>query len=388
MPNYNQWKVAKLAKTTHDRGLDAALAENCKNRRPVKKNYVDVLRQADQNIPQADQSDGFILMNKLPTELKDMIYEDLLLFHGSTTCHPQILATCREANKEASSILYKKNVVEVEISDDSVQAHGGRCGDHDPSSHIRETSNITALQWPDYLRRVGQIRISVEQGQAPTRAWPAWHPRNVSAWPPASARGTHPTTVSQVFYSLCSFLEDSHAVRSLELDLRSLTTTSDDTKMIDGFEYTFTMLRPGVTLYLKTNEPGHGVPVETAPRKQHRGSALTPALKPLATIARFRALKEPIAPIEGSRRPTPGLNDTPLAKARALGRNLGGQARDEFGPGRFFDRKWEGRARDATVELKRQLKDLGQDDSLVFGNAYDFVISRLQHQRYALKRTQ
>ncbi|KAK3707021.1 hypothetical protein LTR37_012353 [Vermiconidia calcicola] len=384
MPNYNQWKGAKLAKTTHDRGLNAALAENCTNRRPIKKDYVDVLRQADQNMPQADQSDGFFLMNKLPTELKDMIYEDLLLFQGSRTCHPQILATCREVNKEASRILYTKNVFEIKISDDSVQAHGRLCGDYDPSSHSRETSNITALQWPDYLRRVGKIGISVEQGQAPTRAWQ----RFVSAWPPATAIGAHPTTMSQVFYSLCSFLEDRHAVTSLELDLRSVTTTSDDTKIIDGFEYTFTMLGPHVTLQLKTNKPGHDVPLGNAPRKQHRGSALTPALKLLATVARFRALEEPIVPIEGSRRPSPGLNNTPLAKARALGRKLGGQAADQFGPGRFFDREWEGRARDATAELKRQLKDFGQDDSLVLGNAYDFVIGRLQHQRDALKRTQ
>lgn len=80
-------------------GVELA-AFNTPRRKPTKLDLAVALLQADNDF----RFDFF----GLPPEVRNIIYEDLLICHCSATgkCYAQILRTCKQANEEARGLLY------------------------------------------------------------------------------------------------------------------------------------------------------------------------------------------------------------------------------------------------------------------------------------------
>lgn len=152
----------------------------------------------------------------LAPELRNHIYRELLLFHDSYSCQPQILATCKMIHSEASDILYRDNLIEVKLrrerhgfyEDSSVQAHGKYCGFMEKFGAVN--GDLTDLRWPDFLKRAQWIRFSVQFESLlgnPTVAIPQ---------PEVARANEH--NINYALYSLCSFLQGKHSLVAIEVD--------------------------------------------------------------------------------------------------------------------------------------------------------------------------
>jgi len=136
---------------------------------------------------------------KLLPEVRNKIYEELLVFHDSSSCHPGMLATCKQIHHEASGILYGDNMIDVKMQQhnswgdkkpehDGTVAHGRSCFDGD----------VTNLQWPDFLHRLQKVKFSATQG------WPE-------------------EVVWFTLYHLCSTLKSKHNLVAFEVDIQCVT---------------------------------------------------------------------------------------------------------------------------------------------------------------------
>jgi hypothetical protein len=109
---YQRCKVDELKAFAAARHIDVAY------KRLKKSIIIDILKKADKSRP-------FHRFLDLPREIRNMIYEySLKVLPGQTTCHPQILATCKQINREASGFLYDDNVTTIEIFSDRVETCG------------------------------------------------------------------------------------------------------------------------------------------------------------------------------------------------------------------------------------------------------------------------
>ncbi|KAI7497154.1 hypothetical protein KC367_g6120 [Hortaea werneckii] len=112
----------------------------------------------------------------LPQDLRGRIYHELLTWPANdhyqlSTCHPQILAVCKQTKAEAEAILYKENteVIQLALRQQSrplisclLSVGGGR------TLH-RELVSTTCLEgcgWPRHLRRMGRLRVVVRMAPA------------------------------------------------------------------------------------------------------------------------------------------------------------------------------------------------------------------------------
>ncbi|KAK0364014.1 hypothetical protein LTR91_016879 [Friedmanniomyces endolithicus] len=172
-----------------------------------KRDYIKALKRSD-------KAATFDFM-KLAPELRNRIYRELLLFHESYSCQPQILATCKAINSEASAILYRDNLIEVKLRrghndwyhSSSVQAHGEHCG---RLTMFGYANSMTNYQWPEFLRRAQWIRVSTHYETAPGVT------KNVLR---RTTAGSKMQEVNYVLYSLCSFLQDEHRLVAIEVDV-------------------------------------------------------------------------------------------------------------------------------------------------------------------------
>ena len=251
MVDYDQVPKPELARRAQERGLKV---ETTSRRQigPLRQDYINALEQADK--------DKKLYFMDLTLELRKLVYQHLLVLKDSWTCHPQILATCKQIRGEASYFLYRNNLLEVKIFGDMIQAHGQRRGEYVPdhSAETRRDSHyVTKLLWPGFLHRAQWLRVSVE--------------------PPGVGFVT-PIAVNHILYSLCSFLEHDHELRSFELDIRPLGL-SVETPIPARFYYPLVML--GKLEELRVHiENRKDISSENAPidSKAHTGSALMPAL--------------------------------------------------------------------------------------------------------------
>ena len=112
----------------------------------------------------------------LPGELRNLIYQELLTGppndDGIIKCHPQILATCDQANEEGSSIRYGENTIEIHLRPDGIFANGIKCGPYqpflDPST---KEIDFTTIEWPGILSRCWHLQI-----ETPKSAWHSFKP--------------------------------------------------------------------------------------------------------------------------------------------------------------------------------------------------------------------
>lgn len=184
---YYRCKKTELARFATNRGLLVPNTSKNPLHGPSQDDYVRALKQAD-----TEASFRFL---DLPPEMRNLVYKELVVLQDSWYCHPQILATCTQVHKEASSVLYGDNLIEVKIYEDGVVAHGKRCGPYYPPGL---GSDFRSLVWPDFLRRVQHLRLAVVE-------LPRRHARVAS--------------VGNIVASLCSSLALGHRLSSLNIDL-------------------------------------------------------------------------------------------------------------------------------------------------------------------------
>lgn len=157
----------------------------------------------------------------LPGELRTMVYENLLLYgKDSLKCHPQILRTCKEIQKEARSVLYGGKTLTISIHPDRVEIHGKRCGPYNPLARYRHQAkqhdgsySMTFIRWPEFVSRIWEINIT-----APSALWFC-----DSQLPAPVSDRVRRAVINNVLYSLCCALqgypESGQPRRSVTLDV-------------------------------------------------------------------------------------------------------------------------------------------------------------------------
>ena len=138
MLTYAQLIEPRLNRLTDARGLGVHWTAKRGSDR-LKADYVRSLEQADQDPTR---------LLSLPSELLRMIGEELLIFKdGQHSCHPRILATCKEINEKVSDILNDANVfhIIIIITKANIEALGKTCGRRVRSDCIEH------LHWPRLL---------------------------------------------------------------------------------------------------------------------------------------------------------------------------------------------------------------------------------------------
>ncbi|SMY30277.1 unnamed protein product [Zymoseptoria tritici ST99CH_1A5] len=145
----------------------------------------------------------------LSPELRNRVYQEVLILDNSFTCFPQILAASKQMNSEASTILYGDNLIDVRMFSDGVYVHGTKIGGMlgDDKDHPITLSN---LAWPAWRRRVGFLRFSLTHLYNPcgTKMLGLFRAQDLQ----------------DVLHSLCEILGSGHVLRSSELETRGKTT--------------------------------------------------------------------------------------------------------------------------------------------------------------------
>ena len=120
MKSYNNISKDELVIFATNRKLQVQSTAKI-SKRPTRKDYIRALEKADDI--------RTVRFLELPPELRNKVYQELLVLHDSFTAHPQILRTCKLINNEASSTLYGDNLIEIKLYSDGVYTHGAQCGD-------------------------------------------------------------------------------------------------------------------------------------------------------------------------------------------------------------------------------------------------------------------
>ena len=184
---YDDYNEAELIEAA--RNLNLEIRGSRRSIRPTCQQYREALRLADKDIP-------FRFLN-LSAELRNEVYNKLLTEDKSSTCHPQILATCKQINDEAADLLYANNTIRILIREDIVFVRRKVCEIYSPfPDEISLIRDLVTVQWPDYLLRAHHLSVELDS---------------------RLGKGSG-VEVNKALYSLCSFLQQGHSLRSFEFD--------------------------------------------------------------------------------------------------------------------------------------------------------------------------
>lgn len=171
---YFKCQTRELAALCSSRGLEMSSIH-----RNDRRGYLNALKNADAHPA------PFRFLD-LPPEIRNMVYRNLLIFKNRFACHPQILATSKQVNKEAKTILYGDNTVDIKLWEDGWYIHG----------------SLFTGDWPEYLRNVRLLRIAYGT-QLLEHAFAHGHER------------MHKNLRRVFMYRLCEFLMKGHKLRSI-----------------------------------------------------------------------------------------------------------------------------------------------------------------------------
>lgn len=200
--NYIRYSVEELKTLVLQRGLQL----------PVEPYRTSALVSL---LMDADRKTSF-RFEELPAELRNEVYRHLLRFHETAKglrCWTQILRATKSTNREAKDILWECNTftVTVRTAKDS-QGTGmiRRLAVSVNGSKIPEAAGTTyPLQtlWPAYLRQARHLDIVLDLPD-PSEG--------------ARSRGFIGLDFSanHYLYSLCSFLQGQHVLKSLQVDMK------------------------------------------------------------------------------------------------------------------------------------------------------------------------
>ena len=215
----------------------------------------------------------------LPPELRNRVYDVLINTGKLTKTHPNILAVNRQIHQEASPILYGNQQFEIHIHIDGVLVHGLRLGD--------KYMSLLELQWPSWLKYVRNLRIELhepgdriddpEYRDKIKRLRKSWNVRKSNrAYSAPQPRSEDLLQMSQVLYSLCSFLQSSNKLNRLELALQHADEdgvgTINEKKNLWKIRFPLSLLLPSLD---KFYVDGHAIMVhESRKRLSDRQSKL------------------------------------------------------------------------------------------------------------------
>lgn len=197
--NYHRCSLRELRKFAQDRSLPIADSARAK-----KVTFVKALRNADIHAT-------FRFLDLAP-ELRNKVYEELLILRNAWKCYPQIPATAKEIDFEASSILYGDNLVQISITG-VVTRYPRRRYDsylriHDVEEHFLVLHHrlpdcaVPARgyrAWPTFLSKVRFLDLTITMGKDTTREPGQFKPMN------------------HILFTLSCFLASSHALRRLRI---------------------------------------------------------------------------------------------------------------------------------------------------------------------------
>ena len=199
MKPYHTYDTTDLASSAANRNLDVQSRDESMVD-PTKDDYI-------QSLEEADRSYTFRFLD-LSAEIRTKIYEELLVLQDSFTCYPQILLTCRSVHGEASNILYGDNLIEAKVYHDGVYVHGEKCATILTDFWGRQNSreyHHRDFKWPHFLRKLQFLKLSVVSYQMQV----------------AEAASIGP--ICSIINSLCDFLHKTNRLRSIEVDLQTLS---------------------------------------------------------------------------------------------------------------------------------------------------------------------
>ncbi|KAK3707020.1 hypothetical protein LTR37_012352 [Vermiconidia calcicola] len=342
MRPYKDWLNEELAVAATARNLIVKSTSKSRNPVPKKIDYIKALKQADKAI-------RFRFLD-LPPEYRTEVYRYLLTFVDSWTCYPQILATCKQIQQEATKVLYGNNLIEVNISLGTVKAHRHACGSFDPYGR-GEVRDLSELKWPAFLRRALFVRCTLA---------PYWLTHN------AYQQARHSATISQVLYSLCSFLKGEHQLRSMELDLQALTFTRPAQSVLPRVYHSLHLLGTLKRLEVQTSSKVNDVSLvhSAITNTAHADNVLHDALALLEETDVYEAAVQMVRPSEPMPRPRveplyyPGLA---VSKWPAF-RKATTQAKNLMRPDLHFDEHWERAMQQATEPLRILLDEVDEEE--------------------------
>ncbi|KAI6797103.1 hypothetical protein KC363_g7745 [Hortaea werneckii] len=112
----------------------------------------------------------------LPQDLRGRIYHELLTWPANdhyhlSTCHPQILAVCKQTKAEADGILYKENTEVIQLTLRQQSRLLTSCllsvgGERTLHRELVSTTCLEGCGWPRHLRRMGRLRVVVRMAPA------------------------------------------------------------------------------------------------------------------------------------------------------------------------------------------------------------------------------
>ena len=187
--------------------LDRRLRDPFPQGLTLKYFYIRVLEQSDRD-------PSFRLMD-LPPEMRMHVYRPLLIAEERAGWkdgfHPELLRTTKQVNREARCILYHENVFGLEYktvgtpqqSDRSVRILNVPTKADCPHGKFFRLPHAID-DYPNFLRQVSQIRISLSCGTKLSRTVET----SASAW-----------DLNNYLYGLASFLMEGHSLKSLHIEI-------------------------------------------------------------------------------------------------------------------------------------------------------------------------
>ncbi|RMY95703.1 hypothetical protein D0861_00542 [Hortaea werneckii] len=169
MLNYKRFRTAQLARFARNRNLDVEVRP-----RQERGCYLRALIDAD--------NDATFRFFDLPAEMRNNVYEHLLrlrdLDHG-WRCYPEILATCKQANREAREYLVTENHSKIHMGLNLVVPNPLSRPPYleqyiFANGHQLNSEGSLTFQWPSVLLDSQHIDISIAIQGPPVdhRRWP------------------------------------------------------------------------------------------------------------------------------------------------------------------------------------------------------------------------
>lgn len=192
--HYHRFKTVDLVQCARQRNITVTSTTKDTANGPTRADYIRALKEADKHVT-------FDFLGLTP-EMRNMVYEELLVIGKKGHCYPQILATCKQIQKEATSELYNDNWLVVKIGWQGVklltQAQAQWC------LHPLETPrDIAGIEWPAVLRKFGYVEIHAAFNEG--KAMRTDHMQNQEV------------ILNNVLYSMASFLRSTGALRRIDI---------------------------------------------------------------------------------------------------------------------------------------------------------------------------
>lgn len=230
MSSYSSRTKKQLVNLAKRRVIDVP-SNSAPSKAPTKEDYVQALKQDD-----ARKACWTFRFMSLQPEMRNIIYNELLILRNSFTCHPQILRTCRTIRDEATKILYCENLIEIKIFDDGVYVHGDKRVDWYNHDDSKKTGWL--IRWPDFLRRAQFVRMTVVNYRDPyTIGFPL----------PTPGLELRFGNLHYIVHSLCTFLRYVNRIDSLVIDMTNLQAQFSNTYGVysaERYENIRTVLQP------------------------------------------------------------------------------------------------------------------------------------------------